>query len=124
MKFHSDVLTTPDLYAALEASGLAREGVYLIDVSKGRSRKRARRIEAKLAARAGSDRKGVRRRWANSGSHGAASSDPFVKAATYDEWGWWLAELFERDPKLIANEYDGRERFHEMTEGKYARVAR
>jgi predicted aminopeptidase len=114
MKIHTDTLRIADLQAALRETGLAGRGVYLDDerapAERG-SRKRARRIDFYLVAT-----DGYGRRWANSGISGAGTD----KAATYDEWGVFLAELFERDPEASANYYASRRDFEAQTERSVA----
>jgi hypothetical protein len=61
---------------------------------------------------------------ADARSHGRARAAGNY-AATYDEHGEWMAEVFERDPeaRIVGYEdYRGRDDFHEKTGGKY-RVA-
>lgn len=41
------------------------------------------------------------RRAGNSGSYGAMRPEVDGYAATFDEWGWLLAALFERDPGMV-----------------------
>jgi hypothetical protein len=60
------------------------------------------------------DRSG--RRHANSG---VAFETDMPYAASYDEWGLFLAELFELDPRMIAGTYDGRDDFHAKTGHAY-----
>ncbi len=36
-------------------------------------------------------------------------------AATWDEWGMWLAALYDRDPEMIAGQYGSREDFYDTT---------
>lgn len=118
MRIHSDVLTPADLGSALRDTGLTVEGVYLDAVETHGSRSRARRLDVKLCAK---PRNG-RRRQRNTGHHGAefAWQDPIWVAATYDEYGRWLAELFDRDPHMIvAGWYDGREDFRCATKFRY-----
>jgi hypothetical protein len=40
-------------------------------------------------------------------------------AATYDEWGYWLAALYELDPMMIAGPYKSRSDFHAQTQCAY-----
>lgn len=40
-------------------------------------------------------------------------------AATFDEWGWFLTELFDLDPEAVASQYKGRDSFHERTQNRY-----
>lgn len=67
------------------------------------------------------------RRYKNSGDSGAASEyygrDGAVWAATYHEWGWFIAELFAADPTASTSASYGRyksaEDFREQTNGAY-----
>lgn len=62
------------------------------------------------------------RHFKNSGSHGAESGvygGDRVWAATYDEWGWFIAELFTMDPAAKFGHYKTEQLFHEMTKNKY-----
>lgn len=56
------------------------------------------------------------RHYKNSGDHGSDT----IWAATYDEWGWFIAELFERDPNAKFGYYSSRDDFNEKTNGKFA----
>lgn len=60
---------------------------------------------------------GSKRRKTNSGNRGAGT----YPAATYDEWGEFLAALFELDPtaKTDGAGYNGRDDFHVKTKGHY-----
>jgi hypothetical protein len=112
MLIYTDNLSTADVRAAF-AESLGREGVYLELHGPMKSRKRARRFVVKLSADAGRDRWGTKRRWANSGRWGAATPDNVnvdwligEKAATFDEWGVFIAALFDRDPGAIVGQYN------------------
>lgn len=50
-------------------------------------------------------------RHSNTGVRGAGTE----MAASWTEWGWWLAEVFELDPAARANDYRGAEDFHRQT---------
>lgn len=115
MRIHTDHLTRDDLRCALTSTGLTREGVWLDNLSEHGSRSRAHAYEVSLRADPGKDRNGKTRRAPNSGNHGA----DFGKAATYDEWGYWLAELFELDPCAVMTYYKSREDFHRSTRGAF-----
>jgi hypothetical protein len=41
-------------------------------------------------------------------------------AATYDEWGWFLAEFFVTDPDAKAGPYKGQADFHAQTHDNYS----
>lgn len=109
MRIHSDILTREDLHQALFATrGVA---VYSDVMSHG-SRKRARAFEVRL--------------WVFDGGKGTANpyrpqsgeySD--VYAATYAQWGDFLAHLFFVDPNAIAGHYKGRDSFLSYTHGEF-----
>lgn len=113
MIVYSDILGSASIHDALATTGLSADGVWLELHGPLGSRKRRARFVVKLSADAGADRFGTKRRWANSGSWGAQTPrNGFVgepmgdKAATYDEWGVFIAELFARDPLAIIGQYD------------------
>lgn len=56
----------------------------------------------------------VRRR-ANSGSDGAGA----LWAATYHEWGWFIAEIFALDPNAVFGDYGNAHDFHKKTKGVF-----
>jgi hypothetical protein len=111
MLIYTDNLSTADVRAAFAES--LDQGVYLELHGPMKSRKRARRFVVKLSADPGYDRWGTKRRWANSGTRGAATpnngyaGEPIgEKATTFDEWGVFIAALFDRDPGAIVGQYD------------------
>ena len=113
MLIYSDHLTQSDVYQAFAATDLHHDGVFLELHGNLRSRKRARRHVVKLSADPGADRFGTKRRWANSGSWGAATPNTGYavcqlgdKAATFDEWGVFIDALFKRDPDAIVGIYN------------------
>jgi hypothetical protein len=116
MRIHSDTLTRDDFGRALADAGLIADGVFLDGLMIHGSRSRAHGFEVRLAAMPGRDRNGKARRAPNSGTRGSLAG---VKAATYDEWGYWLAELYDRDPDAIAGYYKGRDHFHRTTRDAY-----
>jgi hypothetical protein len=122
MRIHSNVLTHEHLYDAMNAAKLGADGVFIIDSMVHGSRKRHHAIEVKLGANASRDRNGKMRRPRNSGQYGSDRRDP-AKAATYDEWGYWIAELYVIDPDAIVGPYDNAEDFHRQTDYRYASVA-
>lgn len=109
MRIHTDAIQRGDLFSALP------DGPFSLDVSDHGSRKRAKAFEAKLSY-IGGKKKGDGRRQTNSGTYGATGE----LAATYDEWGEWIAKLYRIDPAAIIGPYSSREHFHERTEYKYA----
>jgi hypothetical protein len=102
VKIHSDTLTSGDLHSAANAAG-----VWVDAIERG-SRSRRRAFDFRLAGDSSRPR--------NSGTHGAER----VASATWDQHGHWMADLFDRDPAAIIGPYDGRDDFHQQTDGAYA----
>lgn len=84
MRIHSDILTVADVYDAV--SDLP--GVY-VTVSENGSRTHRKGFEVSLEGN------GYAR---NTGSYGSDRSTP---GATWDEWGVFLARLFDVDPRAL-----------------------
>jgi hypothetical protein len=99
MRLHSDILTAADLHAATPDEVIA-------SVSNHGSRKRARAFEVSLE---GLGDRHTRKK--NSGQYGAG----YEFAASWDDWGIWLAALYEIDPNLNATYYTSREDFYAQT---------
>ena len=67
------------------------------------------------------------RHYKNSGSSGAHNewaTGGSIWSATYDEWGWFMAETFKLDPDALWGSragwgYDGEENFHDKTEDRF-----
>lgn len=55
----------------------------------------------------------VKRRPKNTGVRGSDGQFPF--AATWHEWGFFIAEIFRLDPEAVFGPYKGAEDFHEQT---------
>lgn len=109
MRLHSDKITESDVYRATRASGM--HGVF-VEMSEHGSRIRDHAFEVKLT--------GTSNRRPNSGQCGAGDD----YAATWDEWGMFLADLFSIDPRMVAGQsgrpaYDGAENFHGATWGRF-----
>lgn len=83
MRIHANTLTPVDIY---EAAGIAGAEVENLDDHGSRSRARAFNVTLSGAGPTGG-------RWGNSGKNGAADH----RAASWDQWGIFLAELFRRD---------------------------
>lgn len=86
MRLHTNTLTSRDLYAALGARGM--RGVHFYKCDDYGSLTRNRAWEVRLEG-------SVSNRLLNFG-------DGHSTAATWDEWGIFLGELFRRDPHMIA----------------------
>lgn len=111
MRLHTDLLTADELRAALVATGLSKKGVWLEVCEEKGSRSHRRAFEVRLGAE---QRPG--RHYTNSGKYGANTG---FYAATYDEWGYWLAEVYRRDAYVKAGQYADRVDYHAQTKGFY-----
>ena len=115
MKIHSDHLDEAKLRDALATAkdaGLVARDVVLAIYPTG-SRKRAHAWDCHLST-------SEKRRPDGKVRHRAGSSISLrPSAATYDEWGHWLANVFTCDPNAIAGSYGSGPHFHYMTEGRY-----
>lgn len=127
MRIHTDYHNPSTVSAALlhcQTAGLIHPDVRLAVNTEHRSRTRRRGIEVQLGAPDGTpwflpepsrrhldsvaDDKAIRaasvRRTRNAGSYGA--SGEFLRmAATWHEWGYFLAALFHDDPAMTATYY-------------------
>lgn len=112
MHIHSSVLAAVDFASAAHAVSEDAPDIYVDSCSVHGSRKRTHGFKVALR---GYGARHTRR--PNSGRYGATSDNSF--AATYDDWGYWLAELYRRDDGMLAAHYGGAEDFHKQTENKY-----
>lgn len=124
MKIHTNTIdswkTIMDALNAERESGRIASHVSFktLDAKGSRTHKYAYEIQLEAAER---DRG---RRAGNSGSYGAMRPEYDGYAATYDEWGWLLAALFEIDPDMVVGTvkypvYKNREDFDEKTAWSY-----
>lgn len=125
MRIHTDkILERTTIVAALnEGKELGRiaEHVTFKRLTDHASRSRVVGWEIQLEA---SERDNGRRA-GNSGSYGAMRPEVDGYAATFDEWGWLLAALFEIDPHMIVGTpkhpvYNGKADFDRKTALTYA----
>ena len=89
MRVHSDILTTTDIHTAARAAG---RGV-LAYVLPGGSRSHARAFDVKLT--------GTSSRRPNPGAGNGQRDDADSYAATWDEWGMFLAALYAVDEAAV-----------------------
>lgn len=108
MRLHTDKITRHDLTMAMEGVS----GDIYLEASGYGSRKRSHAFEVALSADEGKDRLGNTRRPRNSGVYGAEYG---MRAATWYEWGDFLAALFKIDPRAIVGPYDGIENYVAQT---------
>lgn len=115
MRIHTS-LTAGDLRAILKACRASEifGAVHFSTLDEHGSKTHARAFEVKLGALLKVDGDG--RRWGNSGGYGATSQTSGEYAATYDEWGWFLAGIFAFDPSARAgHNYADRADFNDRT---------
>jgi hypothetical protein len=117
MRLHTNTHTTTSIEDALrraQGNGKVQYHVTLAVLTPHGSNSRARAFELRLGTTVKEKRDG--RTFWNSGTHGA---DQRWYGATYDEWGWFLAELFAVDPEAKCDRYDGRHDFDAQTKTAY-----
>lgn len=97
MRLHSDYITVSDIYAIL-SEGLSGVSV---EISRHGSRKRKGALEVRLEGTS------TRRNMSNTG-----------QAATWDEWGVFMARVFNLDANALLGHED-RGNFEERTQGRF-----
>lgn len=110
MRIHTNELTEGDFYGAVSdananlADNTGIRPIALESISEHGSRSHARAFEVKLSG--------------DSARNGQYST---TKAATWDQWGEFLAALFRADESVtVPPVYESREHFHWSTAGRYA----
>ena len=104
MRIHTSTLTTADIY---NAARHAR--VDVVDLTEHGSRSHDHAFNVKL--------EGESRRRPNGGASGKGYATGY--AATWDQWGVFLAILFDVDPTLVTPYYADRQAFHRHTDGRF-----
>lgn len=122
MRLHTNVFDWAGVHQALtdvQAQNLVAPHVDFHELEEYGSRKRTRAFEIRLGTY--EKVRGDNRRWTNLGTRGAnsAANGEGVYAATWDEWGWFIARLFELDPEAIFGPYDGIENFQARTKSEF-----
>jgi hypothetical protein len=104
MRIHTDVITREQVLAALagaQATGSVAGSVRVTRLSDQGSTKRSRSIDVALAsARMRRDIPGLKYPW----------------QATWVEWSWFIAHLYEVDGNAIIGPYQGKSDFREKTD--------
>lgn len=125
MRLHTDTHTWRSIHEALtkaQKAGHVAEHVELWICDEYGSRKKERAFEIRLGTYV--KIKGDKRGWTNTGKRGANSeaNGEGIYAATYDEWGWFIAELFDADPDAIFGTYVRVDGFNTATDHKYTAI--
>jgi hypothetical protein len=109
MRIHGNDITDATLAHAAASHGMT--SVTVLFEPHG-SRSRARAYEVQL--------RGTSPRRPNSGGYGPLDTDSGLHAATWDEWGMFLAAVFAADPSVtIPRLYDDAVHFHWATANRF-----
>jgi hypothetical protein len=124
MKMHTK-LSSQDIYDSMtvsKARGLMTDDIRFIQFKEQPSKSHPNGFLVQLGTYDQKSGPKNSRYYKNTGKRGAHSErnegEP-VWAATYDEWGWFLADIFDRDPDARLGQYKNKDHFDEMTKGKY-----
>jgi hypothetical protein len=120
MRLHTDKLTYSDVIRAVVLSyeDNPNGGGYFADaVVEHGSRVRDHAFEIALE---GLGSRHTRARAWGQGSYGKGSQEHAPRAATYDDWGYFIAQVFLKDPDAVFGPYKGRDDFDEKTRFKFA----
>jgi len=122
MKIHtSGKIDMTVLYAVLAQT---TDGVRFERCDKAGSRSHRHGFEVTLSSDGTPDRDGTpRNRPVNAGTSRYLDRFTLPKAASYADWGRFLAALFEIDPDAKCPYYAGREDFHAKTAGAFLSLA-
>ena len=113
MLIHADVLFASHFWHAIDHTGLGKDGVSVeVDNPTG-SRTHRQKFKVSLYATP----KPGRRRKRNM-QHIKQDPDDVV-AATYDEWGFFIAHLFNCEPGARIGAYKDADDFHTQTHGAF-----
>src|SRR4051794_10856978 len=116
MRIHSDWIDNLHLTQAVSYAQemLPEHGtIWIEECDLTGSRKRKRALTFRLEGDGSHSKRKV-----NSGKWGGGDN----YAATWDQWGWTLAFLFDVDPKATVStghKYDGFDDYHAQTKGAY-----
>jgi hypothetical protein len=105
MKIHSDIITEADIHRATTAAGM--RGV-CAEVTHHGSRSRDHSFNVHLT--------GNSSRRPNSGQRGGGGDE---YAATWDEWGMFIQDLYDRDSNALIGMYEDYETFAKCTDGRF-----
>lgn len=120
MKLYTDLLTSSDVHAALNDAQYGypyhvASDIHFVKFEAAKARKRARCFEVQLGTFDSTTGPTKSRHYKNSGQYGADT----IYAATYDEWGWFIAAIFAGDPDAVFGPYKGQVDFNAQTRYAY-----
>ncbi len=116
MRIHSNLITTADLGHALLDAQVEATGVFLDTTRYEYKRGRKFAHSHYHVSLEGVGARHTRQR--NSGQYGGTDYNGY--AATWMDWGWFIAVLFRYDPDAQIGFYKGRDDFHEQTQRQIA----
>lgn len=91
MRIHSNILERHDIYDAMYSAKYVwrvAQNVF-VEVKEHGSRSHKRAFEVRLVS------------YSKEQGDGRRMQEPGRYSATYDEWGWFLSELYGRDPQMV-----------------------
>lgn len=119
MRIHTNKLNAHDIRHCLayaQRSGkVAPDIEFVVGPVLNGSRSHARAFEVQLGTWDKTSGPKKSRHYKSSGTHGADS----IWAATYDEWGHFLASVFLCDRQAVAGHYESHRDFHAKTRDAY-----
>lgn len=124
MKLHTR-LTSTQVYQALnavKADGNATDDIEFVRFESGNSRTHPHRFEIQLGTEDQHSGPTNSRHYKNTGQWGASSAwnGYPIWAATWNEWGWFIAEIFRMDPTAsFGPQYRTEELFHKITVNQF-----
>jgi hypothetical protein len=122
MLIHVNATTGRTLQNLLKADDRLGQDLYFENLTEHGSRTHERAFNVKLWSQNRTTISGATRRRPNPGT-GNRFGGMGAYAATFDEWGYFLAALFEADPHArVVHAYSDRADFHERTNRAYLRA--
>jgi len=124
MRLHTSSHTYGTIHRALEIQqglGNVARHVHLFTLDQYGSRSHERAFEIRLATY--HKVKGDKRYHLNTGRYGAdseANGGEGLYSATYAEWGWFIAQLFDAEPEMKFGQYKNEPDFHTQTKHEFA----
>lgn len=122
MRLHTRLTRTEVVNCLIQAqdAGHVSQRIEFDKLEEHGSRTHTRRIDATLYSYV---RDAQHKHRTNSGWYGAGMSGGPAYAATWDEWGYFLAEIFDADPEAKTDYYASGADFDRQTEFKFAKEA-
>lgn len=115
MKLHSSVHTMKTIVEAKDRATAAGKLPKHITLELMGSGSRTRNAAFVIRLYTEFKQPGDGRRRVNTGNAGSGAD----YAATWDEWGWFMAEVFAADPDASFDRYDGVADFNARTDGAF-----